>query len=212
MPCSSKKEPYGPAMSDTNTLYDEDFFAWTKQQAKALRAAARSRTNQPLDWTNLAEEIEDLGKSQRRELGSRIREIVEHLVKLQRSPALEPRPGWRASIRRQRAAIEDLLRDSPSLEREVDEIIRAQAARGTRMRLPNCRTVAKLPRVRAGARRNNQFFPSRAHRSSTTGSGRTWSRPGAANSHTHIGGDSQPRRTYIIRHRALNRKRHELMA
>lgn len=119
-------------MSDTNTLYDEDFFAWTKQQAKALRAAARSRINEPLDWTNLAEEIEDLGKSQRRELGSRIREIVEHLVKLQRSPALEPRPGWRASIRSQRAAIEDLLRDSPSLKREVDEIIRAQAARGTK--------------------------------------------------------------------------------
>lgn len=119
-------------MSDSNTLYDEDFLAWTKQQAKALRAAARSRTNQPLDWEHLAEEIEDLGKSQRRELGSRIREIVEHLVKLQHSPAFEPRSGWRASIRRQRAEIEDLLRDSPSLEGNIEEIIRQQATRGVK--------------------------------------------------------------------------------
>ena len=56
-------------MSDVKSLYDEDFVAWTQQQAKALRAAAGSRTNQPLDWENLAEEVEDLGKSVRRELG-----------------------------------------------------------------------------------------------------------------------------------------------
>jgi hypothetical protein len=149
----SASDQYGPAMSDTKTLYDEDFFAWTKQQAKALRAASGSGTNQPLDWKNLAEEIEDLGRSQRRELGSRIREIVEHLVKLQRSPALEPRPGWRASIRRQRGEIEDLLRDSPSLERNIEDIIREQATRGAEnaiAELQDRREIAARPRSRSG--------------------------------------------------------------
>ncbi|MBV9018118.1 MAG: DUF29 family protein, partial [Alphaproteobacteria bacterium] len=42
-------------MNDVRTLYDEDFVAWTEQQAEALRSAGRGRTNQPLDWENLAE-------------------------------------------------------------------------------------------------------------------------------------------------------------
>ena len=48
-------------MTAVKSLYDEDFFAWSQQQAEALRAAARGGWNQPLDWHNLAEEIEDLG-------------------------------------------------------------------------------------------------------------------------------------------------------
>jgi hypothetical protein len=42
-------------------LYEEDFVRWTEQQAAALRAAARAGTNLPLDWENLAEEIDSLG-------------------------------------------------------------------------------------------------------------------------------------------------------
>ena len=53
-------------MSDTKTLYDEDFLAWTKDQAEALRSAARDRSNRRLDWENLAEEIESLGTSKSR--------------------------------------------------------------------------------------------------------------------------------------------------
>jgi Domain of unknown function DUF29 len=45
------------------THYDEDFVAWSQQQAEALRAAARGGSNQVIDWQNLAEEIEGLGKS-----------------------------------------------------------------------------------------------------------------------------------------------------
>jgi len=67
-------------MSDASTLYDADFFAWTKRQAKALRAAARSGTNQPLDWENLAEEIEGLGASERSALGSHIMRIIQHFA------------------------------------------------------------------------------------------------------------------------------------
>jgi len=116
-------------MSDVKSLYDEDFVAWTQQQAKALRAAAGSRTNQPLDWENLAEEVEDLGKSVRRELGSQIRRIIQHLLKLQYSPSADPRRGWFESVTGARAEIEDILEQNPSLARELDDQIAKQTAR-----------------------------------------------------------------------------------
>jgi hypothetical protein len=106
-------------MSDTNTLYEEDFLAWTKQQAKALRAAAGNQTNQPLDWENLAEEIESLGISQKTALRSQMRRIILHLLKLEFSPATEPRRGWSESVSDARSEIEDLLETSPSLNAEV---------------------------------------------------------------------------------------------
>jgi hypothetical protein len=53
-------------------LYEEDFVRWTEQQSRALPEAAGVGTNLPLDWENLAEEIESLGASQRRELRSRL--------------------------------------------------------------------------------------------------------------------------------------------
>jgi Domain of unknown function DUF29 len=86
-------------MTDVKSLYERDFVLWTKQQAEALRAAARSGSNQALDWENLAEEIESLGRSDRRELHSQIYRIIRHLAKLQFSPATDPRRGWREAIR-----------------------------------------------------------------------------------------------------------------
>src|SRR5947209_2970432 len=98
-PRNARAEAQGDTtMNDVRTLYDEDFVAWTQQQAEALRSAARGKTNHPLDWENLAEEIESLGKSDRRELHSQIYRIIRHLAKLQFSSAEEPRRGWRESI------------------------------------------------------------------------------------------------------------------
>src|SRR5207248_6685501 len=99
-------------MSDTKTLYDEDFVLWSKQQAEALRAAGRGSTNQPIDWENVAEEIEGLAASERRELRSQIRRIILHLLKLEFSPAAEPRRGWFESAGDARSQIEDLLETS----------------------------------------------------------------------------------------------------
>ena len=72
-------------------LYEQDFFRWTEEQARGLRAAAAMRLNAPLDWENLAEEIESLGRSDRRELASRVQTVIEHLMKLQ--PRLPPIPA-----------------------------------------------------------------------------------------------------------------------
>jgi uncharacterized protein DUF29 len=111
-------------MTKVSELYDRDFFLWTQEQAAALRAVKNS--NLPLDWEHLAEEIESLGKSDRRQLTSQIRRILRHLLKLEVSPALDPRAGWRSTIRDSRSEIEDVLHDSPSLRREIDGIIAQQ--------------------------------------------------------------------------------------
>ena len=99
-------------MAELRRLYDQDFVAWSKQQAEALRTAARSGSNQSLDWENLAEEIEDLGKSARRELHSQIRRIVGHLLKLRAlaGEGTAPRLG-RIDQSTPGAEIEDLLED-----------------------------------------------------------------------------------------------------
>jgi Domain of unknown function DUF29 len=109
-------------MTDLLTLYDEDFIAWTEQQAAALRAAAHAGSNRQLDWENLAEEIESLGKSDRRELHSQIYRIIRHLAKLQFSPASDPRQGWRDSVRDARMQAELVLADSPSLKPQLEPI------------------------------------------------------------------------------------------
>jgi hypothetical protein len=74
-------------------LYEEDFVRWTEEQSRALRKASQSGVNLPLDWENLAEEIDDLGRSLRRELRSRLTVIVEHLMKLE--ALASHRSAWR---------------------------------------------------------------------------------------------------------------------
>lgn len=93
----------------TDRSYDADLVLWAEDQARALRDAAQARTNLPIDWENVAEEIESLGRSQARELASRIGVILVHLMKLQASPAAQPRAGWRETIIEQRNEIERLL-------------------------------------------------------------------------------------------------------
>ena len=118
-------------MPEDSELYDQDFFLWTEQQAAALRRVKDS--NLPLDWENLAEEIESLGKSQRAELNSQIRRILRHLFNLEASPAMDPRAGWRATIRDARVEIEELLETSPSLRREIEDVVRKQAATAAKL-------------------------------------------------------------------------------
>jgi hypothetical protein len=118
-------------MPKTSELYDQDFLLWTEEQATALRRARDS--NLPLDWENLAEEIESLGASQRTELNSQIRRVLRHLFKLEASPAVDPRAGWRATVRDARIEIEDLLETSPSLRREIDAVSKRQSTTAAKL-------------------------------------------------------------------------------
>jgi hypothetical protein len=87
--------------------YDDDFYAWTQYQAEVLRSM-RTRDNR-FDREHVAEEIEDLGKSERSAVRSEVRRILEHFLKLAYSPAAEPRSDGMVSIASARAELEDKL-------------------------------------------------------------------------------------------------------
>ncbi len=126
-------------MSDLAQLYDEDFVRWTELQAKALRDAARAGANLPLDWENLAEEVEDVGKSRRSELSNRVATIIEHLLKLELSPAVEPRRSWGETILDARDAIEELLKENPSLRQSTAEAVENGTQRAKKLVMLNFR-------------------------------------------------------------------------
>ncbi|HEX8613275.1 MAG TPA: DUF29 domain-containing protein [Telluria sp.] len=93
------------------SLYDEDVLAWSIEQAALLR----ERRWSALDIQNLAEEIEDVGNSVRRELGSRMAVLIAHLLKWQYQPQLRSK-SWRATIDVQRESIAIKLAKVPSLK------------------------------------------------------------------------------------------------
>jgi hypothetical protein len=99
--------------------YEDDLFAWTQEQAALLRAHAVDA----IDWENLAEEIESMGRRDRRELKSRLTVILLHLLKWQAQPN-QRGTSWRKTLRTQRREIRDLLQQSPSLRREVPDLMR----------------------------------------------------------------------------------------
>ena len=97
--------------------YEGDFYAWTQDQARLLRSVGGLSDNR-LDREHLAEEIEDLGKSERDAVRSQVRRILEHFLKLQFSPAQAPRYDWMASIADARSVLSDKL--SPTLLRDAE--------------------------------------------------------------------------------------------
>ena len=105
-------------MSTNAALYEQDFYAWTQQQAALLR----DQKAQALDYANLAEEVESLGKSQHRELGSRLDVLVMHLLKWRYQPS-EHSSSWRSTIRTQRRELRRLLQQNPSLRPLVASVI-----------------------------------------------------------------------------------------
>ncbi len=100
------------------TAYDRDFHAWSVEQAAWLR---QSRPHD-VDWENVAEEIESLGKRDRRKVASDLNKILEHLIKWRYQPA-KRKAGWRSSIREHRDRIARILGDSPSLRTLPSEVL-----------------------------------------------------------------------------------------
>lgn len=91
-------------------LYDQDFVQWTARNAELLRAGRL----QEADLEHIAEEIEDMGKSQRQAVESRLEVLLAHLLKWRFQP--EQRSGsWKATIKLQRSKIARVLRENPSL-------------------------------------------------------------------------------------------------
>jgi len=106
--------------SRTGELYHRDFYAWTRAQAAKLRAGVLSG----LDFENIAEELESMGRAEKRQLGNRLSLIIMHLLKMCVQADKLPFYGnsWKATIREQRRRVEGLLRDNPSLRAALDEV------------------------------------------------------------------------------------------
>src|SRR5690242_5125409 len=115
----------------SSELYHRDYYAWIQHQVQALR----ERRIEDIDWTNAAEEIEDLGKSERRGIRNQLARLLEHLLKLQYARGasqVNNSRGWILSIKGARIAIEDLLNESPSLRSQLPEML-AQAYQTARL-------------------------------------------------------------------------------
>jgi hypothetical protein len=112
-------------------LYDTDFLHWTEHQAALLRrrAAGDLANDQGLDWLNLAEEIESVGASQKREARSRLMLICRHLLKWKYQPELQSR-SWQATLYVQRRDLLRLFEDSPSLQPFAEQVLPASFADG----------------------------------------------------------------------------------
>ena len=96
--------------------YDDDFYAWTQHQAEVLRSIPCDDNR--FDREHVAEEIEDLGKSERHAMRSETRRVLEHLLKLAHSPGVEPRSDWMVSVVNARAELEDRL--TGTLRRDIE--------------------------------------------------------------------------------------------
>ena len=112
---TTKQQPPEPA------LYDRDFYSWALEQARALR----DHRMEDLDWENLADEVGDLARSERRAFRSQCARLIEHLLKMAMVPAImfeHNRRLWTLSLRESRRDVRELLADSPGLKSAIDEL------------------------------------------------------------------------------------------
>ena len=115
--------------------YETDYYKWTQLMAKALR----ERDYSSIDWDNLIEEIEDMGKSQKRAVESLLMRLTEHLLKLKywKTEQERNKKYWRSEIVNFRILLDKRLKDSPSLKAKLEEIYQEV--------FPGCqRSVAQL--------------------------------------------------------------------
>ena len=124
-------------------LYDVDFVAWTEAQAAALRAR-RSGAN-ALDYDNLAEEIEDLGKSEQYSCESYVENIIEHMLKIEFARTAETLPHWRGEVVAFRSNLERRL--TRTIEHRIQERLAKLFANAKRSIVVRDLPVAALPDV-----------------------------------------------------------------
>jgi len=100
------------------TTYQSDFYSWTQQQAAFLKA----RQFNELDFDNLIEEIETMGRSEKRALESCLAVLLQHLLKWHYQPERRGR-SWQLTIKAQRLECAKLLKTNPGLKSELNEIL-----------------------------------------------------------------------------------------
>jgi Domain of unknown function DUF29 len=106
-------------MASNQSLYDRDFYAWANEQASLLRDGRLADADIP----NIAEEIESMGRSEKRELINRLAVLMTHLLKWQFQP-MRRSASWRLTMKEQRLRLAAHLRDNPSLKAHLDDAAR----------------------------------------------------------------------------------------
>ncbi|MDJ0573571.1 MAG: DUF29 domain-containing protein [Xenococcaceae cyanobacterium MO_234.B1] len=106
-----------PSNTNTSSLYDQDYYLWLKNTAKLIQEGKFSE----IDTVNLVEEIEDMGKREKRSVESNLVILLLHLLKYQYQPSKQSN-SWKASIREHRRRLKKTFRDSPSLKRCFEQV------------------------------------------------------------------------------------------
>ena len=109
-------------------LYDRDFWAWTQEQAGALRR----RDLDGVDWGNLIEEVESLGREQKSAWKSYCANVISHLLKIEHSRGAQAIKHWQEEVLDWRDEMHDKLVDNPSLKGELAEMLDVAWGRGRR--------------------------------------------------------------------------------
>ena len=98
--------------------HEDDFYAWTQEQVQLLN----TKQFQQIDWQHIAEEIADMGRSEKRQLESCLEVLVMHLLKWQYQPNMRSR-SWQLTIKEQRLRLARLLQKNPSLKPSLSDAI-----------------------------------------------------------------------------------------
>jgi hypothetical protein len=109
------------AFSKTSELYDDDYYAWVQHQVRVLR----ERRTEEVDWENVAEEIDDLGKSEKWSIESHLETLIEHLLKLAYTRGIIRARNvrlWEGTAKLARSKIRRRLAQSPSLRGKMNEL------------------------------------------------------------------------------------------
>ena len=113
-------------MGTNAELHDQDFYAWLEDTASLLRVGKWH----DIDATALAEELDAARSQERREALRRLRQLMQHLLQWQYQPARrQTGRSWRSTIQTQRAALADMLDESPSMAREFATLLTKRAIR-----------------------------------------------------------------------------------
>jgi hypothetical protein len=132
--------------------YEKDYAAWLEQTATLLKRKMYSS----IDWENLIEEIEDMGRNQKRAVESLLLRLIEHILKLEYWDAEKERCGnhWKSEIVNFRYQIQKRLKESPSLKKHLEEcfpetleVARESVSKLTGKPLPEISEIEKLPQI-----------------------------------------------------------------
>ncbi|MCI4625037.1 MAG: DUF29 domain-containing protein [Candidatus Magnetoovum sp. WYHC-5] len=106
------------------SLYERDFYQWAIHNVNLIRQGRFTE----IDLENVAEELEDMGRNKKNEIASRLLVLIIHLLKWQYEPQMRS-TSWASTINTQRAEIERVLEDSPSLKYNIEVVIEKEFKR-----------------------------------------------------------------------------------